>query len=82
MRWTLKRYVINNRAIKFGGRRSSDENECYFAADVPLGRPTMYFTDSADERWFPPLHLSTSPPGDRKIAQLFYFQVHTNNMCR
>lgn len=30
VRWTLKRYVINNRAIKFG--RRSSKNECHFAA--------------------------------------------------
>lgn len=51
MWWTLKRYVINNRAIKFS---NATKNEWHFALvasgarRVPLRRWTMHFTDFAD----------------------------------
>lgn len=84
MRWTLKRNVINNRAIKFGGQRSSVENECHFAAD---GRSRASFR-SADGQYI--LLILLTPIADshlysqreivRKIVQLFYFQVYTNTL--
>lgn len=61
MRCTLKRYVINNRAIKYRGQRSSDENECHFAD----ARSSLCSARMADNEfhwfcwryfcWFPPL---------------------------